>query len=260
MFSGTVEHYCRYRPGIPAEVADILVAVAPEYHPRRLLDIGTGTGLVIEAVLACFDDIIGIDPDADMLAAAEASLRPGVPPSTRLAFQQCAAEELTPPNGWQAHLVTICRTFHWLDQPTVLRRLADQVTPDGAVAIFGDKSFWTTSNPWQTAVRGVVQEFLGSQRRAGNGMFRQHDRPYSEILEDSAFDQVEQIRVPVQREWSIETILGCLYSTSFAAPRLFGERLDEFEQALTQTLAEFSDDVFEEHNEFVIHIGRRSAR
>lgn len=258
-FAGTVEHYRKYRPGIPKDVADILAAAVPDRRPRHLLDIGTGTGLVVEALLTRFDDIVAIDTDADMLAAAEAAMRAMVPAGTRMVLQRCAAEDFNPPEGWRADLVTICRAFHWLDQAAVLERLADQVAPDGAVAIFGDNSFWTAGSPWKSAVRAVIQDFLGEERRAGAGVFSHHDRPYSEIMEESVFGQVEERRVPVHRVWSTESILGYLYSTSFAAPHLFGDRLTEFEATVARTLAEFSnDDTFDEDNEFLIRIGRRS--
>jgi trans-aconitate methyltransferase len=260
-FAGTVEHYRKYRPGIPKDVAGILDASTPHRHPRRLLDIGTGTGLVVEALLTRFDDIIAIDTDAEMLAAAESAMRSAVPAGTRMVLERSAAEEFTPPSGWRADLVTICRAFHWLDQASVLARLDDQVTADGAVAIFGDNSFWAAGSPWKDAVRAVIQEFLGEQRRAGSGVFSHHDRPYSEIMEESAFNQVDELRVPVHRIWSTESILGYLYSTSFAAPQLFGDRLPEFEAAVTRTLAAFNDnDTFDEDNEFLIRIGRRSRR
>lgn len=57
LFHGTVGFYRQFRPDIPAEVADVLEAAAPAGSPRRLLDIGTGTGLVVEALRGRFDDI-----------------------------------------------------------------------------------------------------------------------------------------------------------------------------------------------------------
>lgn len=257
-FRGTVGFYRQYRPGIPTDVADILDAAVPVRAPRRLLDVGTGTGLVVEALLGRFDDIIASDNDADMLAAAEAALRPQLPEGTRLLLQEVAAEDFVPPPGWQADLVTICRAFHWLDQETVLAQLDGQVSPDGAVAIFGDNSFWTATNPWKVAVRSVIQDFLGEQRRAGTSTFQHHNRPYSDIMRESPFSQVEEITVPVTRTWTADSILGYLYSTSFAAPQLFGDRLDEFDQTVRTTLGTFSDaDTFNEDNEFLIRIGRR---
>ncbi|MGH3427062.1 MAG: class I SAM-dependent methyltransferase [Mycobacteriales bacterium] len=223
-----------------------------------MLDVGTGTGLVAEALIDRFDDIIAIDNDVAMLAVAEQALRPELPEGSRLSLIESTAEDFTPPTDWRAHLVTICRAFHWLDQTAVLERLVDQVEPGGAVAIFGDSSFWTATSPWKQAVRTVIQDFLGEQRRAGQKTFNHHDRPYSDILAESAFRHVEEFRVPVQRAWSSQSILGYLYSTSFAAPDLFGDRLSDFENAVKAVLAEHSDDdTFTEANEFVIRIGSK---
>lgn len=258
VFHGTAGFYRKYRPGIPKSVADILDAAAPSPSPRRLLDVGTGTGLVAEALLGRFDDIIAIDNDPGMLAAAEAALRGKLPDGTKLALRAAAAEAFSPPPEWQAHLVTICRAFHWLDQAAVLDRLDTQVSPDGAVAIFGDNSFWAATSAWKAAVRSVIQDFLGEQRRAGSSTFQHHDRPYSDIMRESPFSSVEELTVPVSRTWSADGILGYLYSTSFAAPQLFGDRLDEFDQTVRATLRRLSDaDSFEEENEFLIRIGRR---
>ncbi|MGW0731838.1 class I SAM-dependent methyltransferase [Streptomyces sp. NPDC002851] len=261
LFTGTTTYYRQFRPGIPDDVAAILDQAAPAGPDggRRLLDVGTGTGLVAEALLDRFDDIIAIDNDADMLAAAESALRPKLPAGSHLSLVESTAEDFTPPAGWQAELVTICRAFHWLDQATVLNLLDRQVAPDGVVAIFGDNSFWAAGSDWKEAVRDVVKSFLGEQRRAGSGTFQHHNRPYSEIMEESPFNEVEEVRVPVERTWNAASILGYLYSTSFAAPHLFGDRLKEFETAVKDRLADFSDDdTFPEENEFLIRLGRRA--
>lgn len=262
LFTGTTEYYRRFRPGIPHDVAEVLDHAAPAptdaNGSRRLLDVGTGTGLVAEALLERFDDIIAVDNDADMLAAAESALRPRLPEGASLSLVQSTVEEFTPPSGWQADLVTICRAFHWLDQAAVLTILDKQVAPGGVVAIFGDNSFWAAGSLWKEAVRDVVKSFLGEERRAGSGTFQHHNRPYSDIMAESPFHQVEEVRVPVQRSWTAESILGYLYSTTFAAPHLFGDRRHDFETEVKNRLAEFSDDdSFPEENEFLIRLGRR---
>lgn len=157
--------------------------------------------------------------------------------------------------------MTICRAFHWLDQPTVLRTLEGQVTEDGVVAIFGDNGFWAARSEWMVAAREVVQLFLGQQRRVGAGTFAHHNRPFCNVLRESAFNHVNEARVPVRRVWTFDSIIGYLYSTTFAAPHLFGERRKEFETTLAERLAGFSDDdTYVEHNEFLILIGRRTPR
>lgn len=258
-FTGVATYYRRYRPGIPRVVADRSLAEANREAPATtLLDLGTGTGQVIEALHRHFRDIIAVDPDAEMLETAEAHLRTLISGDTALRCFRCKAEDFVPPPGWSASLVTICRAFHWMDQPLLLARLAEYVPPTGVVAVFGDRSFWEANSEWKKAIRAVIQFFLGEQRRAGSGVFSHHDRPYSEILKESPFNRVEEFTVPVRRTWTFESVLGYLYSTTFASRSLFGERIDEFEAAVRAALNAYSNSgELEEENEFVIRIGRK---
>ncbi|MFP5274545.1 class I SAM-dependent methyltransferase [Coleofasciculus sp.] len=258
-FAGTATYYSRYRPGVPSEVAECLISEANRYAPATtLLDLGTGTGQVIEALHQNFRDIIAVEPDVEMINLAKKNIRVIISSETAISFYNCQAEEFLPPINWTASLVTICRAFHWMDQEKTLRHLSKYVSPTGAVAIFGDHSFWRANSPWKKAVRKVIQDFLGEQRRAGECVFSHHNRPYSEIIKESPFSDVTKFNIPVHRTWNTESILGYLYSTSFASRPLLGERLEEFESTVRRTLAEFSqDDTFEEENEFMIRIGRK---
>lgn len=255
LFQGTAEFYRQHRSGVPAEVAAVLVEAATQRRPHRLLDIGTGTGFVVDALLDSFDDIIGIDPDAALLEVALSSVHPR--PGQQLRFVESTAEQFSPPGGWIADLVTICRTFHWLDRPAVLARLDQQVTADGVVAIFGDNSIWAANAPWKSEIKAVLAEFLGEQRRAGDGTYRR-PRPYTDDLDQSSFSHWTQQTVPVRRERTLDSVIGYLHSTSFAAPRLFGDRLQEFDEALRVRLPEHaSGGVFVDDNEFTILLARR---
>ncbi|MDT9689526.1 hypothetical protein Q5762_14495 [Streptomyces sp. P9(2023)] len=51
-FTGTADYYREFRPGFPDEIVMLLDQVAPTGSHRRLLDIGTGPGLVGDGVLA----------------------------------------------------------------------------------------------------------------------------------------------------------------------------------------------------------------
>jgi hypothetical protein len=77
-------------------------------------------------------------------------------------------------------------------------------------------------------------------------------------MQASPFSQVEEVVVPLSRTWTADGVLGYLHSTSFAAPHLFGDRLDEFDEKVRATLSQFSEtDTFREDNEFLLRIGRR---
>ncbi len=258
-FATTAVYYHRFRPGIPPEVAELLMNEANRCSRATILfDLGTGTGQVITAIHRHFRDIIAVDPDPEMVKFARLVAGSAISPETTLSFYTCRAEVVSPPPGWKASLVTICRAFHWMEQDRVLQRLSSFVPPSGVVAKLGDRSFWTAGNPWQQAVRQVIQDFLGEQRRAGEGVFLHNNFTFAEILEKSPFCKIEEVTIPVHRIWNVESILGYLYSTSFAARPLFGDRIEEFGATLKASLANYSDiDTFHEGNAFTIMFGRR---
>jgi ubiquinone/menaquinone biosynthesis C-methylase UbiE len=260
LFAGTSAYYRQFRSGVPESVAVVLDEAAPQRRPRRLLDLGTGTGFVIRALLNRFDDIVGVDTDPDLLAVAEGDLAPAIPSEARLSFVLSRAEEFQPPAGWTADLVTICRTFHWLDRPSVLASLDSVVADGGVVAIFGDRSIWAAGSAWKQEAKTTVTEFLGDRRRAGTGTYREPERTQLEYLADSAFSDVEQLQVPVRRERTLDSIIGYLHSTSFAAPHLFGDRLQAFDDTLRERLPVHSTDgIFVDDNQFDILLARRAS-
>jgi hypothetical protein len=64
--------------------------------------------------------------------------------------------------------------------------------------------------------------------------------------------------VPVRRERTLDSVIGYLHSTSFAAPHLFGDRMEEFDQALRDRLpVHATRGVFVDENEFNILLATR---
>lgn len=72
LFRGTARYYAQFRPGIPASVAALLVTESNRKAPATtLLDLGTGTGQIVEALAGSFQEIVAVDPDAEMLEVAK---------------------------------------------------------------------------------------------------------------------------------------------------------------------------------------------
>ncbi|WP_329612567.1 class I SAM-dependent methyltransferase [Streptomyces brevispora] len=255
-FDTTAPFYAAYRPGIPKEAVELLAQRVAGKEHRALLDLGSGTGQVPLALAGKMTEIDVVEQDAGMLGEADDALA-GLPVAVRL--HNTSAEEFTPPASYRADLVTVCRAFHWMDQDVVLSRLEGMTAPDATVAVMGDGSLWTARTEWTDALRALIQEYLGEERRAGVGKkYAAHNRPYREILAQSAFGQVEEHTIAVEREWRTETVIGYLYSTSFAARPLFGERVDDFERRARALLNEHaSADGLIEHASFQLILGRR---
>ncbi|MGC4950094.1 class I SAM-dependent methyltransferase [Streptomyces sp. DT224] len=255
-FDTTAPFYAVYRPGIPKEAVDLLAQRMAGQGRRALLDLGSGTGQVPLALADEVTEIDVVEQDAGMLGEADKALA-GLPVTVSL--HNTSAEEFTPPASYRADLVTICRAFHWMDQEKVLSRLEAMTAPDATVAVMGDGSLWTARTEWTDALRALIQEYLGQDRRAGVGKkYAAHNRPYSEILAESVFGQVEEHTIAVERQWAPETVIGYLYSTSFAARPLFGDHVDEFEGRARALLAEHAaDGQLIEHATFQMVLGRR---
>ncbi|WP_338933187.1 class I SAM-dependent methyltransferase [Streptomyces netropsis] len=206
-----------------------------------------------------FAELDIVEADSGMISEAQEAMAAAVPGKT-VRLHHIRAEDFTPPSGARkADLVTICRAFHWMDQGKVLALLDNCTTPAGTVAVMGDGSLWTARSAWTDALRTLIQSYLGSERRTGqSSTYNAHDRPYAEILSESAFCRVEEHRYEVRREWSLENVVGYLGSTSVASRPLFGDRWQECEDQALALLHEHAEDgVLIEDAVFTVLLGRR---
>src|SRR5438034_10635455 len=71
-FMGFAEHYDAYRPSMPPVIIDMLTQLARMPRPRRVVDLGSGTGLSTRIWTDRADEVIGIEPSDDMRRQAEA--------------------------------------------------------------------------------------------------------------------------------------------------------------------------------------------
>lgn len=256
LYASTADFYRRYRSGIPPEVVELLNRAAPPGSPRRLLDIGTGPGFVIQALLPHFDEAVGVDVDVDLLAIARDELASASKP---VELVEARAETFSLAPGWRAQLVTVCRAFHWFDRPRFLAHVINFMAPSGVLAVLGDLSIWAGGDPWKDRAREVVQEMLGHERRAGDGNYQRPSRDYGEDFAEAGFTDVRSVTIPVQRERTVESVIGLLHSMSFASAALLGERIAEFDECIRESLTPLADadGHLVDHNEFYVFTGTR---
>ena len=70
IYRGSAVHYARGRPAYSAELASTLASEVLLDGRGRLLDVGCGSGTLINPLAEFFSAAVGLDPDADMLAEA----------------------------------------------------------------------------------------------------------------------------------------------------------------------------------------------
>lgn len=234
LFRGTASYYARFRPGYPEAFLQLIVERYAGDGAGRLLDLGCGTGQLAIALAPHFREVLGVDVDPEMLAEAVlAARRAGV---DGIRWLQATAEAL-PPDLQPVRLVTLGRSFHWMDRDIVLERLWDLVEPGGGVVITGDGCLWENPvEPFQQVAKDVIRRWLGERRRAGGAFYPAELERHEAPLSRSRFVQEERYMLPVVRTWTIDQVVGYCYSLSFCSPALLGERKAAFEADLRQSL------------------------
>ncbi|NGZ76633.1 class I SAM-dependent methyltransferase [Saccharibacillus alkalitolerans] len=132
-FTGFSERYDRSRPAAPEEVVRILDAYL-EGTPRRVADVGCGTGLSTFLWLDRAERIVGIEPSSDMRRIAEAKREAAGNPE-KLEFREGYSDSLDLEDGW-ADLITCSQSFHWMNPQPSLAEFARVLRPGGVFAAY----------------------------------------------------------------------------------------------------------------------------
>src|SRR5579863_9015842 len=236
-FQSTVPFYGRYRLPYPARLIERVIALAELDAGDPVLDLGTGPGLLAVPFAAAGMRVTAADPESTMLAAAgEAAGAAGV----TLTLWQGGSDDLTPRMG-PFRLVTMGRSFHWMDRAATMERLDSIVTPDGAIALFGDEHPKTAENRWGDVLHDVASRYGRNEEPVILERKSSDYRAHESYLLASRFNVLEGISVVIRRPITIDEIIGRALSMSTCSPEKLGSRIGAFESELRGALAGSGD-------------------
>jgi SAM-dependent methyltransferase len=235
LFTGTAWHYARYRPGYPRMFFDDLVQRLHLDGTGRLLDLGCGTGQLTLPLAEHVAEAVGMDPEPEMLA--EAARQAQAAQIINATWIQGNSADIAGELG-RFRLVTMGRSFHWMDREQVLAGLDDIVDDDGSVVLANDSCLVRPITAWQQAIEDIQRRFLPPNSQPPNPLPGRMNaaidhQPHEEILARSPFARVHRLVYEFDRPWTIERAIGYLYSTSLPLRQLLGDRRTAFEQAIT---------------------------
>lgn len=249
LYAGSARHYAVGRVAYPVEVADVLVAALGLDRSGRLLDVGCGPGSLTLLLAPHFAETIGIDADADMLI--EAARLAEEKQVRNVTWRQLRGEEL-PADLLPVRVVTFAQSFHWMNRRRVAAAVRDLLVPGGAVVhvhatthegVVPDAEL-PHSPPPREAITRLVQRYLGSLRRAGQGVLTAGTSEGEDAIYRAAgFAGPQRLEVPSRVvDRTADEIAASVYSLSGSAPHLFEDRLEHFDAELRQLLADASPD------------------
>ena len=148
---------------------------------------------------------------------------------TNVTWAQGSSTDL-PGDLGRFRLVTMGRSFHWMDREQVLAVLDDMVDDVGGIVLANDSCLVRPTTAWQQAIEEIQRHFLPPDfvpagalpGRINAAVDRQS---HKEILARSTLPTraSTDLRIPA-RPWTVEQVIGYLYSTSLPLRRLLGNR------------------------------------
>lgn len=225
LFSGTAQYYSKYRTGY---TRDLYKEVFKHIYTRnpRVLDLGSGPGTVAKDIVEQCTSIHCVDPDPEMIEQGRHDLQE-IKHNERILWINSTAEAFIA-NAQLAKfdLITLGSSFHWMNTEYIKQYVCSLLNSNGVVALLSSSNNGTnlwqddrTLTTWQAKITRVIQKYLGEERRAGGGLFKQtvlQDKLYEHhLMEIPCLTRFIRITIPTLRNWTAENLIGLLYTSSF---------------------------------------------
>jgi SAM-dependent methyltransferase len=215
-FAGTAECYARYRPPYPRALLDDLLTRAGVSGEGRLLDLACGPGRIATPLAASFAEVWAVDLEPEMIAEGRViAERQGL---TNITWVIGKAEDLEAESA-SFELIVIGEAFHRLDQPLVAAKALTWLGPGCCIATMGCHGIMSGTEPWQRTVAETVCRWTegGSGGDPADAKLARGPEHCERVLRDAGFVDVASYSFVQPHDWTIESYLGYLYSTSFCS-------------------------------------------
>jgi trans-aconitate methyltransferase len=216
-FRTAARHYLAGRPPYAPRLIRLVAELVGLSGRDSMLDLGCGPGLLAGAFAPRVAAVVAIDPEPEMLRVAEATFGD----RGNIRFVRGSSYDLSPSLG-PFRLVTMGRSFHWMDRAATLQLLDAMIEPDGAVALFNSHLCEVPDNAWYAGYRDLLRRYAENDTthvQRSTGTWVRHEA----FLLDSAFCQVDEVSVIERRQVTVEQLIDRAFSRSSTAPDRLGE-------------------------------------
>ena len=257
-FDSTEKYYANYRPDYGEKAIEYLAQRFELDKSARVLDLGCGAGQITVPLAAHVGEVVGMDPNETMLDHARQRAESAGQENIEwvLGSDSDLMERATPLGPFR--LTTMGRSFHWMDQRATLDHLRSMTEPGGGVALLNDPEWFTRGGAkWQDTVYEIADRYLEDlPERIGPGEVEYED-PWDEMLAERGFADVTVDFVEIEREWTVDSIVGYVFSLSYCSPGVFGDDRQAFEADVRAALEDWGQSAFDQRVEIEIISARK---
>ena len=242
-YLGSASHYLAGRPPYSAELSDMLARELGLDGTGHLLDVGCGPGVLAVQLAQLFERVTGIDPDPDMIVEGR---RHATAHGVSLDLRQARAEDIAMLDLPPMRVVTFGQSFHRVARRPVAESVYDLLEPGGAMVLI---SHDIDARPVPTGtddppipdqeVQELITSYLGPDRRSGSRPASSYSsEPWEVSLAQTRFGSSTTVSAPGRLDITrdVDGVISGYLSMSYAAPHVFGDRLDQFVDDLRSLL------------------------
>lgn len=232
----TSEDYARYRDIYPKEFYRRILDAGLCVKGQKILDLGTGTGVLPRNLYAYGAEFIGTDISEEQIEQAR---RLAEQEGMQIDFFASPAEKVDFPDD-TFDVVTACQCFFYFDPQKLLPNLARILWPGGRLAIL-----YMAWLPEEDPVAGASEKLVlrynpswtgGGEKRHPIGVPAEAD-PFFEVASSSVYD----LKVPFTREsWN-----GRMKACRGIGASLSPDQVQAFEKEHLRLLEQIAPETFE---------------
>jgi SAM-dependent methyltransferase len=227
-FASTVAYYESARPPYGAAFFAAAAQKLGLDRSQRLLDVGSGPGILAIGFKPYCQEVVGVDPEPAMVEAARAAAkRAGV----AVTFIEDRFEDIAASLG-VFDVVTIGRAIHWLDPEPARAALDRAVAPRGRILVCHASSVEDGRNSWLKAFHGVRDRWKDDRPP--------HDR--HAFFAGGPFVPSGTISVEGTYAVPVERFADRILSMSTSSPERLGAEVPAMKSAMRKALAPFAAD------------------
>ncbi|MFS0868645.1 class I SAM-dependent methyltransferase [Paenibacillus xylanilyticus] len=204
-FSNRVDSYLKYRPSYPEEAVHYLYDFVGLRSNSKISDVGSGTGIFSKLLLERGSNVIAVEPNPAMRAAAEQLLE------SYPNFQSVSGSaEFTGLPDQSVEFIVCAQAFHWFDRLAAQTEFRRILQPGGRVILIWNSRL-TTGTPFREQYNQLLHTY-GTDYEKVNHKNISRTKLLSFFKEGS----MQEMGFRMSQEFDFEGLRGRLLSCSYS--------------------------------------------